>query len=217
MKTHLFLLFRVILASFLRLYLIDVLMRFIWDEGRDMIAIRNIIVNQDITLFGPFNEIGGSKDFFGVFHYYLMLPALWLANFDPIGPAIFTAILGIAAVALTYIWAKNWLSETSAFIISCFLAISPLVVKYTQWPWNPHTTGFFGIIYLLSLQAWQKKPSFKLSLASGLLLGLLFQLHYFTVALGVAALFVIWWQPKMQFKSKFLNRQLQRLDLCCPT
>lgn len=62
-----------VMAAFLRLYRIDVLMRFIWDEGRDMMAIRSIIVNHDLTLFGPFNEIGGKKDFFGVFHYYLML------------------------------------------------------------------------------------------------------------------------------------------------
>ena len=68
------------LAGALRLYKIDTKMRFIWDEGRDMTAIYNLVANQDLTLFGPYNEIGDSKDFFGVFHYYLMALPLLINN-----------------------------------------------------------------------------------------------------------------------------------------
>jgi len=198
----------VLLAAFLRLYRIDVLMRFIWDEGRDMSAIRNIIVNQDLTLMGPFNEIGGKTDFFGVFHYYLMLPALWLANFNPVGPAIFTAMLGVATVFCSYIWLKKWLKPNLALAMTALLAVSPLAVKYTQWPWNPNTTGFFAILLLLSLQKWQTKPKYWLACLSGLLLGLLFQLHYFTIALGLPILLTILWQKKLSWRKKFLHSAL---------
>lgn len=193
------------LASFLRLFRIDVLMRFIWDEGRDMLAIRNIIVNQDITLFGPFNEIGGRIDFFGVFHYYLMLPALWLANFNPVGPAIFTALLGVGAVGLSYVWVKQWSSKNFALAVALILATSPLVVRFTQWPWNPNTTGFFGILYLLALSRWQRLATVIWAGVAGLLLGLLFQLHYFTLALGAGALLTLVWQKRLTIRKKLFQ------------
>lgn len=56
-----------LLAVFLRSYHLELKMRFIWDEGRDMIAIHNMIVNRKLTLFGPYNEIDRKKDFFGFF------------------------------------------------------------------------------------------------------------------------------------------------------
>lgn len=199
-KSVLILVFILLIAAFLRLYRIDILMRFIWDEGRDMLAIRNIIVNHDLTLFGPFNEIAGHKDFFGVFHYYLMLPSLWLANFNPVGPAVFTALLGVAAIGLTYYWLRGWLDKKTALAVCALLAVSPVVVRFDQWPWNPNTVEFFAIIYLIALQKFQKQ---KLKLQkylfigiAGLFLGLLFQLHYFTIALVAPALFILLRQYK---------------------
>ncbi len=191
-------------AAFLRLYRIDVLMRFIWDEGRDMLAIRNIIVNHDLTLFGPFNEIAGHKDFFGVFHYYLMLPALWLANFDPTSPAIFTALLGVVTIGLIYVWLKKWQDQNTALAITAIMAVSPLTVRFNQWAWNPNTVGFFAIIYLLALQSYQKgRNKWWLALA-GLSLGLLFQLHYFTIALSLAAGLIFFGEKKKNWQAWFL-------------
>lgn len=200
--------FILLIAAFLRLYRIDVLMRFIWDEGRDMLAIRNIIVNRDLTLFGPFNEVAGHKDFFGVFHYYLMLPSLWLADFNPIGPAIFTGLLGVLAISLTYYWLKTWLDKKTTLAICAVLAVSPLVVRFNQWPWNPNSVGFFAIIYLIALQQFQEQ---KLKIdkyfwigVAGLFLGLLFQLHYFTFALVAPALLILLRQYKKNWLEIFI-------------
>lgn len=194
-KHHLILFLILATASFLRLYRIDVLMRFIWDEGRDMLAVRNIIVNHDLTLFGPFNEIAGHKDFFGVFQYYLILPSLWMANFDPTGPAIFTALLGVVGIFLAYYWLSQWQKIEIVLTTAALLAISPLVVRFNQWAWNPNTIGFFAMLYLIALQFYQKqKKNFWLGIA-GLFFGLLFQLHYFTVAL-VGAFLTIFFKDK---------------------
>jgi len=197
-----------LLAGFLRLYRIDLLMRFVWDEGRDMLAIRKIIVDQDITLMGPFNEMDGKKDFFGVFHYYLMLPALYLANFNPVGPAIFTAILGVFAVALAYFWLSQWLKKKDALAVTSLLAVSPLVVRYNQWPWNPNTVGFFTMVYFIAIYFYQNKTKFsnKLFFASlaGLSLGLLFQLHYFSIAVGIIYLVIFIKQKRKDWLSLLL-------------
>lgn len=189
----------------MRIYRIDVLMRFIWDEGRDMLAIRKIIVDQDLTLFGPFNEIAGHKDFFGVFHYYLMLPALWLADFDPTGPALFTAGLGVAAVGLIYYWVKLWQKESVALGVASLMAVAPLAVRFNQWAWNPNTVSFFAALYLISIWFYQNRPH-KIGWAAfaGLMLGLLFQLHYFSAAVGIIGLAIFLKQTKKDWLGAIL-------------
>jgi 4-amino-4-deoxy-L-arabinose transferase-like glycosyltransferase len=192
-RKKLFFLFLIVVISiFVRFYHLDIKMRFIWDEGRDMMAIHRIVADKNITLFGPFNEIDGKKDFFGVFHYYLMAPALFLANYDPIGPAIFTAFLGVISVILVYFLLREWTSEKKALLVSLFYAVSPLVIRYVQWPWNPNTTPFFTFLYFLFLTKIIKNKNKKLiwTIFSGLLLGVLFQLHYFTIPLGIIYLII---------------------------
>ncbi len=168
-------------------------MRFIWDEGRDMTAIYNLVANHNLTLFGPYNEFQGTKDFFGVFHYYLMAPALWIAKYDPIGPAAFTALLGVASVYLTYQVVKMWSSDKVALVTTALYAVSPVVIQFVQWPWNPNTTPFFSLLYFLVISdVFKNKIKYLLgSMVSGLLLGLLFQLHYFTLPLVVPFLVLL--------------------------
>ncbi|MBU1885663.1 glycosyltransferase family 39 protein [Patescibacteria group bacterium] len=181
-----------LLAAFVRFYHIETKMRFIWDEGRDMMAIRRIITEKDITLFGPFNEMGEGKDFFGVFHYYLMLPALWLADYNPVGPAIFTALLGVTSVFLVYQLISMWDNQKLALWVAAIYALSPPVVEYVIWPWNPNTMPFFGLLYLIFLRKWFEKPSALWTALAGFTLGLLFQLHYFSIALVVPWLMLMW-------------------------
>jgi len=210
----------VILAAGLRFHQIETKMRFIWDEGRDMTAIYRIVADKNVTLFGPFNEMNGSKDFFGVFHYYLMAPSLWLTDFDPIGPALFTAMLGVVSVYLVFILVEAWTDKQLALLTSLFYAISPLVIKYVQWPWNPNTTPFFGLLYFLLISFFyrQKKHTLLVNFLAGLVLGLLFQLHYFTVVLGLPWLLVLLYKrtPKLNPQKKLLVSLLFGLGFILP-
>ena len=78
-------------------------------------------------------------------------PALFVANNDPIGPAIFTAILGVTSVGLLFFLIRQWSTDKAALLITLFYSISPLVIRYVQWPWNPNTLPFFAFLYLLTL------------------------------------------------------------------
>lgn len=192
----------VLVGGFLRLYAIESKMRFIWDEGRDMLAIHQIVHDKNLTLFGPYNEIDGKKDFFGVFHYYLMAPALWLAQYDPLGPAVFTAVLGTASIILLFLFVKTAHSNSVALATALLYATNPLVIHYVQWPWNPNTTPFFALLFFLSLHRLKRTEQLRWSAIAGLLLGLLFQLHYFTIALGLAWLITV---ITRQFRQSRLN------------
>jgi len=210
----------IVLALCLRLFQIDLKMRFIWDEARDMAAIYNLVANRDLTLFGPYNEIGGTKDFFGVFHYYLMALPLWIANYDPVGPSIFTALLGSIAVGLVYLIITKWTDQNLALIVAFFLAINPLSIQFSQWAWNPNTTPFFAACYFIVLTFFHQTKKCRLSLTflAGLLLGLLFQLHYFTFVLGTAMLILLYdkYRQQVQLKKILLSSSLFIIGMILP-
>ena len=48
-----------IIGAFLRLYKIDGYMTFLGDEGRDVIIVRNLLVNADPILIGHGTSVGG--------------------------------------------------------------------------------------------------------------------------------------------------------------
>ena len=204
-RSHLIALLAILfVGAFLRLYQIEQKMRFIWDESRDMTAIYTLVADRNLTLFGPFNEVNGKKDFFGVFHYYLMAPSLWLTNYDPVGPAVFTALLGVISIWLVFKLVKKWSSPNVALATSLLYAVSPIVIEFVRWPWNPNTTPFFALLFFLTLTKMyqEKRQSFLLAAGAGLLLGLLFQLHYFTLVLGWP-LFLVVSHLKITQKIKF--------------
>src|SRR3989344_1455399 len=89
------LVFILIYAAFLRLYLIMDYMTFLGDEGRDVLIVYKIL-HGDLTLLGPTASVGGF--FLGPIYYYFMAPFLWLFNYNPVGPAIMVALFGIATV-----------------------------------------------------------------------------------------------------------------------
>ena len=92
-------------ASFLRLYKIDQYMTFLGDEGRDVIIVRRLLVDFDIILVGPGTSIGNM--YLGPIYYYMMAPALLLANFSPVGPAVMIALLGVTTVFFVWFVARE--------------------------------------------------------------------------------------------------------------
>src|SRR6266699_294743 len=106
-KIQLLLSFILILASFLRLYRIQDYMTFLGDEGRDALVAYNIL-HGHFTLLGPTASVGGF--YFGPIYYYFLAPALFLANYNPVGPAIMVALFGIATVFFVYKLGKEFFS-----------------------------------------------------------------------------------------------------------
>src|SRR3989344_8549760 len=77
-----------------------------FDQGRDYLAVKNIVVDHKLTLIG--SEIGaGVSGFRGIFHgpfyYYLLALPFIIFKGDPYGGMILMFILGITAIVLSYI------------------------------------------------------------------------------------------------------------------
>ena len=82
-----------LLAAFMRLYKVRDYIVFLGDEGRDVMVVRDIL-HGHLTFLGPTASVGGF--YLGPIYYYMMAPFLFLANYDPVGPAIMVALFGIA-------------------------------------------------------------------------------------------------------------------------
>lgn len=180
----LFLLAVVLLAAgFLRLYKISDYMTFLGDEGRDVLIVRNILQG-DFTLLGP--RSSAADFFYGPVYYYLMTPFLWLFNYDPVGPAVLVAVIGIATVYLVYKAAKEWLgSELAGLSAAALYAVSPLVIAYSRSSWNPNPLPFVSLLSLYLLYNAVLLKSLLFFFAVGVLLGIGLQLQYLALVLGI--------------------------------
>jgi 4-amino-4-deoxy-L-arabinose transferase-like glycosyltransferase len=177
--------FILLLAAFLRLYKIADYMTFLGDQGRDVLIVYNIL-HGHLTLLGPTSSVGGF--FLGPIYYYFMAPFLWLFNYNPVGPAVMVALIGIATVWLVYKFGSEFFNSKVGLIAALLYAISPLVVSYSRFSWNPNPMPFFSLLILYLLYKAVKKSSLKLFFIVGILFGIAMQLHYLSIFLGMVML-----------------------------
>ncbi len=140
------LLLLLLIAAFCRLYRISDYMEFLGDQGRDVVIVRDFLKNSNLFFIGPQTSIGNM--YLGPFYYYLIAPALLIANFNPIGPSVFVALLGVATVYLIYFVTKKWFNPKAAYIATFLYAISPTAIKYSNFSWNPNIMPFFALLFV---------------------------------------------------------------------
>lgn len=171
-----------LIAGFLRLYRIADYMTFLGDQGRDVLIVYNIL-HGHLTLLGPTSSVGGF--FLGPIYYYFMAPFLLLFDYNPVGPAVMVALIGVATVFLIYKFTIEVFSKKAALIAALIYSISPIVVAYSRFSWNPNPMPFFSLLILYVLYRNSFKNSIKKLLFAGFLLGIAMQLHYLATFLGV--------------------------------
>jgi len=186
-----------LVGAFLRLYKIDSYMTFLGDEGRDVIIVRNLLVNVDPILIGPGTSVGGM--YLGPLYYYFMAPFLLLANFSPVGPAIGVALLGVATIYLVYKAGRDWFSEKTGLFTAILYAISPTVITFSHSSWNPNIMPFFALLSVYSIWKVWKLKQFKWLLICSVSYAFVLQSHYLGLLLG-PILLIYWFLAKVPLK-----------------
>lgn len=205
------LLFILIVAAFCRLYKIDQYMTFLGDEGRDVIIVRRIFTELHPPLIGPGTSIGGM--YLGPLYYYLIAPALFIANFSPIGPAVEIALLGIVTVFLVWLAGREWFGKTASLIAAGLYAISPTAIIFSRSSWNPNIMPFFSLLSIYSIWRVWKHKEFNWLLVLGISFAFVLQSHYLGLLLA-PTLFIFWlltfiniWKDKIT-KLRFIYKSL---------
>jgi 4-amino-4-deoxy-L-arabinose transferase-like glycosyltransferase len=167
------------LGGFLRFYKITSMNFFTYDQARDALFIKRIIVDHKFRLIGTQSSAPGV--YTGPAYYYLMAPALGIARLNPTGIDIAIALFGTASVFLIYLVGKLYFGAVAGLVTSLLYATSPVVVHQSRFAWNPNLLPFFIILILGALyQVFiEGKENYWLLLMSSLAFSL--QLHYSAV------------------------------------
>ena len=151
-------------------------MLFGFDQGRDALAVLNLIKSLNPVFIGPWTSISGL--FFGPGWYYLLAPAYWLTQGNPLAGPLTMFVLGLIGVALTY----KYLGAYEAIIMTA----APLWLQLATGAGNAFPMTLIGLLLVIILE--KNRP-----LLLGLVLGLGF---HFSSALAVLWLLVIPWLVK---------------------
>jgi len=175
-RKHWLLILILAIAAFFRLYNISGYMEFLGDQGRDVLIVRRFLTKADFMFIGPQTSVGNI--YLSPWYYYFIAPFLLIFNFSPVGPAVAVALVGIATVWLVWYVSNSWFDEKTAYLSSLLYAVSPVVIKYSSFSWNPNVMPFFALLSVwLSWQVWQEKK-FKYLVYLGFSLGAVLASHY---------------------------------------
>lgn len=170
------------IALFLRLHRIGEFMTFLGDEGRDVRIVRDLITKGNLVFIGPQTSIGNM--YLGPLYYYLIAPALFLSNLNPVGPAVMVALLGVFTVFCTWYAGRTWFGKVSGLIAALLYAVSPVAIIYSRSSWNPNPMPLFSLLCIFGIyEVWQNKKYLWLPLI-GIFYAFALQMHYLGLLLA---------------------------------
>lgn len=195
-RNEFYILFLILLvAAVSRLYMIGSYMTFLGDEGRDVIIVRRLLVDFDPILVGPGTSIGNM--YLGPLYYYMMAPALLLANFSPVGPAVMIALLGIGTVWFVWFVVRQWfptkknLIHWGALVAAALYAVAPTIIIYSRSSWNPNIMPFFTLLVMHSLWMVMTKNNYKWLVVLAVSYAFAMQSHYLGLILAPVIFFFL--------------------------
>ena len=171
-----------LMAAFVRLYRINDYMHFLGDEGRDALVIKKMVIDYDPTFIGPITSVGNI--YLGPIYYYFMTPFMILFGMDPVGPAVMIALLSLGTIFLIYKISYDYFDQKTAIIASLLYALSPFIINYSRFSWNPNAVPFFGLLIIYGLLKVIVDKQNKWMWVIGLSFGVVVQLHYICLMFG---------------------------------
>lgn len=190
LRQHYLIILILLVSLFLRLYNLSSTVTFLEDEGRDLLIMHKMIDTQRPVLLGPQTSTGNM--YLGPLYYYLVAPALFLAQMNPLGPVVLIALTGVLTVWLLYRFGTIWFDKFVGYSAAILYAVSPLPVSFTRNSWNPNLAPVFALLLLwVLIHIIEKKAyTFKYFLLLGIFAGSIIQMHYmallYLVGVGLA-------------------------------
>lgn len=148
-KKYYLLITLLLFALVLRIWLLDKTLFFGFEQGRDLLAVKNIL-SGDPVLVGAWTSIPGL--FHGAFSYWMLVPLSFLSGGDPFLITVMLIIANIIGLVLLYAGLQKLYDQKIALISIALLVFSYTSIIYSRWLSNPNITPllFGGIIYSLA-------------------------------------------------------------------
>ncbi len=160
------------------------------DQGTDALVVRNLVRDGVVPLLGPQTSIGDFHH--GALYYYLIAPAgIPSGGDDPIALVALIAILGVAAVGVTWWLARAIAGPGAALVAGLVLAVSASAVDGSTFLWNPNPIPFFAAVALATAWLGASSGRTRWWLVAGAAQAIVGQLHVLGI-LGLVPLGALW-------------------------
>lgn len=136
-------------ASFLRLYRINDLLGFWYDQGRDALIIWDFLNNGKAFLIGPTTGIAGV--FRGPWYYWLITPFYLLGNGNPVYPLVFLISTTIVAIGLIYYLGCKIQGKSAGILAAIIASFSFYIVDASKWLSNPTPMLFISLVIVWAM------------------------------------------------------------------
>jgi len=135
-----------------------------FDQGRDYLAVKSIVIDHKLTLIG--SEVGAglaglSGIFQGPFHYYFLSVPFILTRGDPYGGLVLMFLFSMLSVSFSYFLGKKILGEIGGLTTALLVTLSPMFVAQARFVWNSNpSTLFILLAFYFTYMGLGKKSKF---------------------------------------------------------
>lgn len=190
------LLILLVFSLFVRVYRINSLLGFYYDQGRDASVVWDLIYNGKFFLIGPTTGIEGI--FRGPWYYWLITPFYFLGKGNPVYPSIFLSITTVISIYFLYVLAKEISGKIAGFVAVIIASFSFNLVYASRWLSNPTPMFLISMLFVLSLSLILKRKNWAFLLAT-FLIGMAMQFGSAAEVFYIPAflIFCIWQRRKL--------------------
>lgn len=182
---------------FLRVYNLNNILGFYYDQGRDALSIWNLWHLGHIPFIGPTTGIAGI--FRGPFYYYLIAPFYLIGNGNPTYPSVFLSVTTVIASGFMYYLGFKVQDRITGLIAAILSSFSLNIILASRWLSNPTPMLLLSMLFVWMLililegKRWMWVPSIFIATVSLFHFGSAGELFYFV------PLFVIFiWQLRLK-------------------
>ena len=149
-------------ALFLRVYRIDTLLGFYYDQGRDALVIWDLLNKGKFFLIGPVTGIEGI--FRGPLYYYLIAPFYLLGKGSPVWPSVFLALTTVVSLWLIYHLGLKIQGKATGITAVLLGGFSYRLVMASRWLSNPTPMFLLSMIlvwmmFLVMMKTLNMRPA----------------------------------------------------------
>lgn len=150
-KTYIALAIILAVAALLRIPLVaQGFFAFTYDQGRDLLAVSQIVQTHKIPLIGPTTGLQGI--FYGPWWYYFLVPLFLITSGNPTGIALAFSALGILSVFLTFFLIKKITGNGLAALgVAAIASMSSVFLSSSSQIWSPSLVLPLMLLYIYSL------------------------------------------------------------------
>ncbi len=143
-------LFLVLAAGvFIRVYRVDAIMGFYYDQGRDAQVIWDFWHKGKMFLIGPTTGIAGI--FRGPWYYWLIAPFYLIGGGDPGFPAVFLSLTTVVAIIFVYIIACKISDRVTGLFAVIIASLSYYLLIASRWLSNPTPMLLISMLLIYSM------------------------------------------------------------------